>query len=153
MHDLKNGNIMDDVSYCCRKVRNKYVISVGNHQEIVSALMRFCEESDIRSGEISGLGAVNEATLRFYDPVGKKYEDKTFCQQMEMANLTGNVSFLNGRTYLHIHVTLGLPDYSAIAGHLLTAKVNGACELFIEDCGEEVGRIEDEETGLNLYRF
>ena len=39
----------------------------------------------------------------------------------------------DGKPFLHIHVTLGRSDYSAIAGHLLTAKINGAGEFWVED--------------------
>lgn len=139
--------------YVYKKVCNKYIISIFNHQEISNALVQFCEEMNIHSGEVSGLGAVNEAVLRCYDPVSKHYVDKTFDQQMEIANLTGNISSKDGKVYPHIHITLGREDYSAVAGHLLSATINGACELFVEDYGVNVNRRLDEETGLNLYKF
>jgi len=132
----------------------KYILSLDNHTEIVEALTAFCKEKEITAGIISGIGAVNEATFRFLDPVTKKYVDKTFAEQMEITNLTGNISCKDGKPYLHIHVTAGRSDYSCIGGHLLSARINGACELYVEDfINGELGRRFDEETGLNLYKF
>lgn len=139
--------------YSYRKICNKYIVSIANHQEISNVLAHFCENMHIKSGEVSGLGAVNDAVLRCYDPVSKSYVDKEFKKQMEIANLTGNISSKDGKVYLHLHITLGKEDYAALAGHLLTANVNGACELFVEDYGVKVNRLLDEETGLNLYKF
>lgn len=132
----------------------KYIISVANHQEISAALAAFCEETGIRSGTVSGIAAINEATFRFLDPATKQYVDKTFSEQMEVTCLTGNISRKDGKPYLHLHITASRSDYSCIGGHLLSARINGACELSVEDYGiSGVDRKADPETGLNLYEF
>ena len=88
------------------------------------------------------------------NPATKQYVDKTFAEQMEVCSLTGNISEKDGKVYLHLHVTASRSDYSCIGGHLLTATINGACELFVEDYGlDGIGRRFDPETGLNLYDF
>lgn len=130
----------------------RYVLSIDNHTEITKALDAFCREKMIYAGVVSGIGAIGEATFRFLDPATKKYVDKTFSEQMEITNLTGNISCKDGAPYLHLHITAGRRDYSCIGGHLLSAKINGACELFIEAFKDaNLGRYPDEETGLNLY--
>lgn len=131
-----------------------YVLSLDNHIEISEALAAFCEEKSILAGNIIGLGAISEATFRFLNPATKAYVDKTFKEQMEITNLTGNISGKDGKPYLHLHITASRSDYSCIGGHLLTARINGACELMVEAFpGIEIGRYKDEETGLNLYKF
>ena len=75
---------------------DKYVVSIDNHQEVVGALAAFCKEQGILCGEISGIGAVNHAVLRFLDPATKKYVDKTFEEQMEISSLVGNISEKDG---------------------------------------------------------
>ena len=139
--------------YTFKQIGDIYIVSIDNHQEIVGALNAFCKEQGIGCGLIEGLGAVNTATLRFLDPATKKYVDKTFDEQMEIASLVGNISEKDGEVYLHIHVTLGRRDYTVVGGHLLCATINGACELAIKKLDGSVGRRFDEETGLNLYRF
>lgn len=131
-----------------------YILSIGNHEELVSAIGQFCEDEKIEAAQISGLGAVSEATLRFLDPASKKYVDKRFEEQMEISNLCGNVSQKDGKVYLHIHLSLGRRDYSLVGGHALCATINGACELFVRVLeGQKPKRIFDSETGLNLYDF
>nr|WP_255535028.1 PPC domain-containing DNA-binding protein [Cellulophaga sp. E16_2] len=139
--------------YTYKQFGDKYVVSIQNHSEITKAITAFVTEHDIKAGTITGLGAVNEATLRIRDPATKKFVDKIFTEQMEITNITGNISQQNDKHYIHIHVTLGRYDYTALAGHLLTAKINGAGEFVIESFDGTVNRYSDEETGLNLYDF
>lgn len=143
------------VPYSCRKASGgRYLLSIRNHQEIMPALAAFCEEKGIHSGIVGGLAAIGTATFRFFDPGSKQYVDRTFDEQMEVCSLVGNISTSGGRVYLHVHVTASRSDYSCIGGHLLSARVSGACELFVEDYGlEGVGRRFESETGLNLYDF
>ena len=132
----------------------KYVLSLDNHVEITEALTEFCKENEIYAGSITGIGAVSEATFRFLDPATKKYVDKTFSEQMEITNLTGNISVKDGKPYLHIHITASRSDYTCIGGHLLSARINGACELVVEDFFDgSVGREFDESLGINLFKF
>ena len=137
--------------YSCKD--SKYIVSLDNHVSLMEALADFCREKNILSGSISGLGAVNSATFRFLNPATKAYVDKSFDEQMELTAIVGNISRKDDAVYLHVHVTASRSDYSCIGGHLLDARINGACELFIEDYGLEVGRRPDPETGLNLYKF
>ena len=72
--------------YKFTKIGNRYVVSLDNHVEIFHALTTFCTQEGIKSGCITGIGAINEMTLRFFDPNTKKYVDKEFKEQMEIAN-------------------------------------------------------------------
>lgn len=139
--------------YQTKKAGDSYIVSIDNGCGIAEALSAFCREHSLSAGGITGLGAVRTATLRFLDPATLKYVDRTFDEQMEIANLTGNISRKDGEVYLHIHASLGRRDYSMVGGHLLEAVVNGACELFVHPLPGTVGRREDEATGLNLYDF
>lgn len=132
----------------------RYILSLDNHVSVMEALAAFCREKEIFAGKVSGLGAIGSATFRFLDPATKQYVDKTFEEQMEITNLTGNISCKDNKPYLHIHITASRRDYTCIGGHLLDARINGACELFVEDYYlTAVGRRQDQETGLNLYKF
>ena len=134
--------------------KERYVLSIDNHQEIMEALTHFCKKQKIKAGEISGIGAISEATFRFLDPATKKYVDKTFAEQMEITNVTGNISVKDGEPYLHVHLTCSRRDYTCVGGHLLSARVNGACELLVEAFPHTaLGRKFDPETGLNLYEL
>lgn len=137
--------------YDYKQFGNKYIVSVKNNIDIVKALAAFCTDRKIQAGAISGVGAVNDMTLRFFNPATKKYTDKRFKEQMEIANLTGNISVMDGKTYLHLHATAGKADYKAVAGHLLSAIVRGAGEFVVEDFGGKAERTFNPEIGLNMY--
>ena len=139
--------------YKYRQIENKYIVSIDNHTEIADALLSFCSEMGIKSGSISGIGAIDSMTLRFFNPATKKYVDRQFNEQMEIASLLGNVSTLDGKTYLHLHIVAGRSDYSTLGGHLLSARLSGAGEFFVEDFGENAERAYSEEIGLNIYKL
>lgn len=132
----------------------RYILSIDNHQNILEALSDFCRNKRIYCGKVSGIGAIDRATFRFLDPDTKQYVDKTFEEQMEITCLEGNISEKDHKPYLHVHLTCSRRDYSCVGGHLLEARVRGACELFVESYYfTKAGRRPDEETGLNLYDF
>lgn len=141
-------------TYQYRQTGSKYVISVENGNELSASITDFVKEQGIRAGSVTGLGSASEATLRFYHPATKEYTDKTFNEQMQIANLTGNISTMDGNPYLNLSITLGREDFTSIAGNLLAATVSGFTELVIEDFGKTtVERSLDPLTGLTLYDF
>ena len=139
--------------YRYKKSGGKYILSLDNHVSLMEALTAFCRERVMLSASVMGIGAVSSATFRFLDPSTMKYVDKTFDEQMELTSIVGNISRKDGEPYLHIHVTASRSDYSCIGGHLLDARINGACELFVRDYAVSTGRRLDPETGLNMYDF
>jgi predicted DNA-binding protein with PD1-like motif len=147
---MKQAVLKGDL-WSARQAGNVYVLSINNGAGIVNAIMDFVVKNDIKCGNIAGLGAVSDATLRFFDPKTKKYVDKAFSEQMEIANLTGNISSMNDKPYLHMHITLGNSNYTAYAGHLLQGHIHGAGELYITTFNAVIGRKFSEETGINLY--
>ena len=142
-----SSNLIEDAN-------RRYIVSLDNHVELMEALAAFCKDLTVYCGQVRGIGAISEATFRMYDPATKQYVDKTFSEQMEITNITGNISKKDGEPYLHVHATCSRADYSCVGGHLLSARVNGACELLVDKFGDtKVGRKFDEETGLYLYDF
>lgn len=140
-------------NWSARKVDQIYIVSVKDGSGIVDALTDFVKSQNIQAGEITGIGAVSEATLRFFRPSDKNYDDKTFNEQMEMTNISGNVSEIEGKPVLHLHITLGREDYTALAGHLLDAKIRGAGEFIFYPLNTRVVKVKNEEVGINFYDF
>ena len=142
-----SSNLFEDAN-------RRYIVSLDNHVELMEALAAFCKDLTVYCGQVRGIGAISEATFRMYDPATKQYVDKTFTEQMEITNLTGNISQKDKQPYLHVHATCSRADYSCVGGHLLSARINGACELVVDSFPlARAGRKADPETGLNLYHF
>lgn len=148
------GKVLDGKNWTAKKYADTYVISIKNGADLVEALDDFVNVNKITLGSVTGIGAVNKATLRFFDPETKKYVDKTFGGQMEVTNLTGNISTKDGKAYTHYHITLGNNQYQGLAGHLLNATINGAGEFYVNTIPlGKLDRTFDEKIGLNFYDF
>ena len=139
--------------YAYRFSEGRYTVCIANRARVEEAIAALCRDLGIRSASVCGIGAVDEAVLRFYDPATKRYVDRRFEEQMEIAALTGNVSEMDGNVYLHLHATFGRADYTAVAGHLLSARINGAGERFVTPFDAAAPRRYDPVTGLNIYDF
>ncbi|MDR6525178.1 putative DNA-binding protein with PD1-like motif [Chryseobacterium rhizosphaerae] len=139
--------------WSARKVDHIYIVSLKNRSNIVEALTDFIRNQNIQAGEVTGIGAVSEATLRFFNPSTKNYVDKTFKEQMEVTHISGNVAEIEEKISLHLHITLGREDYTALAGHLLEATIQGAAEFIFYPLHTRVVKVKNQEIGINLYDF
>ncbi|WP_211229704.1 PPC domain-containing DNA-binding protein [Olivibacter sitiensis] len=153
INNTMKAQVLKGSNWSAKKVDSTYIVSVQDKSSILDALTDFVVTQKIQAGQITGIGAVNEATLRFFNPETKKYVDKTFQEQMEVSNLSGNISEVEGKPMLHLHITLGKSDYTALAGHLLDAKIRGAGEFFIYPLDNHVVKVKNEAVGLNFYDF
>ena len=53
----------------------------------------------------------------------------------------------------HARILKDCLDFTALAGHLLSARINGAGEIFVTPFGADTPRRYDPVTGLNIYDF
>ncbi|OEH85018.1 DNA-binding protein [Desulfuribacillus stibiiarsenatis] len=136
-----------------RKIDNTYVVRIDKGEEIIETLKKFCTEQNIKLGLVSGLGAVNKATIGLFETGTKKYHSTELTGDFEIASLTGNISTMNGETYLHFHACLSDDKYATYGGHLNAATVSATAEIVIITFNGSVDRAFSEEIGLNLLKF
>ncbi|MDA1337451.1 MAG: DNA-binding protein [bacterium] len=129
---------------------NTYIISIQRGEEIMEEVKNFCIEHKIVSASFSAIGAINEAELAFYDLEVKKYITTTIKEDMELASLLGNVSYMDGNYVVHNHGVFSGRDFIAKGGHVAKAMVSGACEVTLQKIEGSIERAYDNETGLNL---
>lgn len=132
---------------------NKFIVRIDKGEEIAESLKSVCQKNNIVLGTISGIGATNDVTVGLFDTETKKYHSRRMQGNFEIASLSGNVSTMNGETYLHLHIAVGNEKHEAFGGHLNLAVVSATFEGVIEKIGGEVGRKLDEDVGLNLISF
>jgi predicted DNA-binding protein with PD1-like motif len=122
-------------------------------------LLKFCEENNIRSGAIQGLGAFDRCQVCEYDQDQRLYrpamEIKT---AVEVLNLTGNVSLRDGRPNLHVHATLSYEwdaptgrSIRVVGGHVVEARAFSFEFSLLTGTGPEPARTLDPSTGLYLW--
>ena len=128
-------------------------IRLEKGEEVLESIKEVCEKENITAGTIQALGACDHAVVGVYNVEEKKSYANTFDEALEITNLTGNISVKNGEVYLHIHATLGNEEGKCFGGHLNEAKISATCEIFIHKINGYIGRIYDENIGLNLIDF
>jgi len=131
----------------------KYILRIDKGEEIVETLKNFCTKHQIKLGSISGIGATNNATIGFFSANSKQFHKKDISEDMEIAPLLGNITTMNGETYLHLHINLGDSEHKSLSGHLNRAVCSTTFEAIIDAIDGEVDREFSEEIGLNLLKF
>ena len=136
-----------------RRFGSTFVLRLDKGEEVVGSIEALCNKAQIRLAAVSGLGAIDSVSMRFFDTTRKTYVDKTIERHMEITSLVGNISQMDGKPYLHLHVNVAGDDYQSFGGHLLAATVSATAEFLIQSAEGCVGRTFSEEIGLNLLDF
>jgi len=143
----------------------EYVARLEHGRDWRGQIESFAEAEGIDAAFFFGLGAVQDATLLFYDQDDQTYDPVTFDEPFEVTAAVGNVSHLDsegrgpsgdrtesddGERFAHTHVTLTREDGSAVGGHLDTATTF-AGELYVREFDTSLERAHDETTDLDLW--
>ena len=121
--------------------------------DILEGLFGVMKQHRISAGIISGIGAVTEARLAYYNAETRAYEEKAFPEPLEIVSLKGNISIKDDAVFPHLHAVLSRSDFTAVGGHLLPRTYVFAFEFeIIPFVGEPFVREFDEATGLFLWK-
>ena len=136
------------------KTQLGYLLRFDRGDELISSLTDFCKKKKIHCASISGIGGTTQVVLGHYDLKKKKFNKKTFQNSLfEIISLIGNITLLDGKPFVHIHLSIGLPDFSTASGHLFSAQINPTCEINLIKLDSNVIKKYDEISGLNLQCF
>lgn len=128
-----------------------FLLVFDKGDDFLPALTAFVREHGIRGGSFVALGAFSSATIAWWNPRTKEYEKQQIDEQVEVLNLTGDVTVApDGSPRLHAHATLGKSDLTATGGHVVAATVYPTLELTLFDLGVSIIRDVDPDTGLSL---
>jgi len=127
-----------------------FLLRLARGEEIHATLTRFAADRGIRGAWVSGLGAVRDVELGFYHLETRSYDRQVIDEEMEILSLTGNLSLLDGRPFLHAHVSLMRADFSVAGGHLFRGTVAATGEFSLHQTDLRLERRMDEEIGLPL---
>ena len=136
-----------------RRFGNKYFVRIDRGEEIMSTLKKFCEQEKISLAEVKALGAIDDFNVGLFDVEEKKYHANHFTFMAEIVSLWGTVTTMNGKAYLHIHLSAADKDGRVFGGHLNSARVSATCEMIVDVSEGSVERKFSEDVGLNLFEF
>jgi hypothetical protein len=133
-----------------RKVENGYFLRLEKGEEVLSSLLQFAEKEKLGAAAFFGLGAIKHIELGYYSMETRSYAKKSFEEDMEVGNISGNIAHLDGKAFVHTHVTISGPDLKAWTGHLFSAVVAITLEIFVFASISKIERRMDPGVGLNL---
>ena len=138
-----------------RRFGDKIVVRIDKGEELCEKVLELAGKENIRLAGVTGLGASNDVTLGVFNTASKVYHKTRYnATDYELGSVTGNLSTMDGKPYLHLHAVIGSPVMDEChAGHLNAAVISATCELVIDVIDGEAGRKFSDEIGLNLYEI
>lgn len=132
------------------KPQRTFVLRFETGEEVASTLLDFAERRDVRAAELTGIGALSDVVLGFFDLDRRAYHENPVKEQVEVVTLVGNLAAKDGKAKLHAHVVVGKRDGTALGGHLVKGHVRPTLEIIVTDSPAHLQRRTDPETGLAL---
>ena len=137
-----------------RKFPQGYVMRLDPGEEIVEQLTALVERENVRLGSVSALGAAGDVTIGIFNTREKQYHSRRYQGDYEISALVGSVTRMEGKPYLHLHITIGNPVTGEVhAGHLTSCTISATLELFLQVWDGQVDRQFSDQVGLNLFEF
>jgi uncharacterized protein len=128
----------------------EYVLVFAKSDEVLSGVSDFAAQQHVASARFTGIGALKEATVGWFDPGRKSYKLNLIRQQVELVSLIGDIGLYNGIPVVHTHFSVGFPDGSMKGGHLIAAVTYPTVELFMTVFPTALQKKLDKETDLKL---
>lgn len=127
-----------------------FIVVLATGEDVIESLSRFARDQGVATARLTGIGALEGATMGFYDRPRKDYERYSIDGAVELLSLTGNITTFEGEPRIHVHAVVSDRDGSARGGHLFDARVGPTLELFVVTLPTELQREMDDEVGLPL---
>lgn len=108
-----------------------FMVRVDRGEEVVAALREFARGEKVECAAVSGLGALRDTRLAFFDAATREYHERLFEPVLELVNFTGNLGLLEGEPFLHAHVILSDEEYRCYGGHLVSAVIGVTGEFAV----------------------
>lgn len=127
-----------------------FVLRFEEGEEVASTLLDFAERRGVHAAELTGIGALSDVVLGFFDLDRREYHHNPVTQQVEVLSLIGNLAEKDGKPKLHAHIVVGKRDGAALGGHLVEGHVRPTLEIVVTDAPAHLKRRTDPKTGLAL---
>jgi len=127
-----------------------YVAVCDPGDEAVSALNEFARSERLAGAQITAVGALEHATVGWFDPAAKDYRRIRIDEQCELLSLIGDIAQGEDGPIVHMHVVLGLSDGTTRGGHLLEARVFPTLEAVVTETPARLRKVLRPDIGIAL---
>ena len=128
----------------------EYAVIFGKGDEAFSGLLDFAEKYHVTSAHFTAIGALNGATVAWFDPQRKMYKKIPIAGQVEVISMIGDIALYRGKPVVHTHMVVGRSDGTTQGGHVLDAYVSPTLEVMVTVDPVTLQKRFDPETDLTL---
>jgi predicted DNA-binding protein with PD1-like motif len=128
----------------------QYAVIFYQGDEAISGLQEFAKKYHVTSAHFTAIGAVNGATLAWFDPKRKMYKKIPIQGQHEVIGMSGDVALYQGNPVVHTHMVVGYPDGTTRGGHVLSAYASPTLEVMVTVDPVTMHKRFDPDTDLTL---
>jgi uncharacterized protein len=143
--DVNSAHLMADKNL-------PFILVVHKGENLHEAIKKCAVAAKIQSAALTGLGALTNVKLGYFNLETLQYQYKIFPEMYELIALTGNITRLNNEYIAHLHVALGDSNYNTISGHLDSAIVTVTVEVTVIPLNAPIMRQLDPDFKLNLIK-
>lgn len=122
-----------------KRIGETIAVALTSGDEVIESLKKICVAEKIESGIISGIGATNSAEIGLLNGDKRTYTKRTIEEDIEISNLTGNITNKGGEVYVHLHATLTSID-KAYGGHVFMCRISAVADIFIDILPTKISR-------------
>ena len=130
--------------------RAEYAVIFGKGDEAFSGLLEFAEKYQVHSAHFTAIGALDGATVAWFDPQRKMYKKIPIEGQVEVISMIGDIALYQGKPVVHAHMMVGTSDGTTRGGHILDAFVSPTLEVMVAVDSIAMQKRFDPETDLTL---
>jgi hypothetical protein len=109
----------------------QYAVIFYQGDEAFSGLLEFAEKYQVTSAHFTAIGALNGASLGWFDPQRKMYKKIPIVGQHEVIGMSGDIALYHGKPVVHTHMVVGNSDGTTRGGHVLDAYVSPTLEVMV----------------------
>jgi len=135
------------------KVNDKLFISIDKGELVNESLLNVAKKENLTCGWISGLGAISDIEVGYWDIEKKIYEKQNFNNHYELLSLIGNISLIDNKPFIHTHISFSDTNFNVFGGHLFDTKVIAAAEFCIFTSEYNLHRKLNCGIGLSLWNI
>ena len=134
--------------------KRTFAVILQTGDEAMGSLQEFAAKERIGGAQVTAIGALSKAKLAYFDWETKQYRPIPVDEQVEVASLVGDIAIgPDQKPSVHVHAVLGRRDGTALAGHLLEARVRPTLEIIVTESPAHLCKAKDAESGLALIRL
>ncbi len=136
-----------------RQFGHEHVLVLDPGEHALEKITSYLTQRRIFAGRLSAIGGFRQVELKYYNTQTLQYEQQEMKKQVEVVNLTGNIALLDGKPFIHAHVTVSDWEYRSYSGHLGEGIVDPTLEVFLTQFDGVITRWQNEQTGLDELRM